>query len=140
MESCDELVTLSCRNDVAIDLGEYIDTLAHLGDIGCTNERHRNIANAVKLSMSKETTQLPSVGVAFHLDIHGIEMVVIKQYQSGTSTKSGQTTFDSLLYWFVKSQFFDKFEYCSTLTPRDNQSVLVLLPVGKIAYLKTVHA
>ena len=72
MKSGSYLIALTGCHDMAIDGGQDLDFIAqHALNIGGADESHGNIgANAFDGVDSMEAAQLPTIGVAAHLDVH----------------------------------------------------------------------
>ena len=71
MESCYQLFALPSRNDMAINLGQYLHILAHIGDVGRTDKGHwHGMVYAFYVAFYIEAAQLTSVCVAANGGIH----------------------------------------------------------------------
>ena len=63
-----------------------------------------------------------------------------KKNQAGTSTINRQAGSNRLLHRLHQSQFIQEFRLGGTLTARNNQAILWLVPILQLANLETIHA
>ena len=70
MKSRHKLITFTSRYNFSINFGKYLYSTICMADIRRSDKRHRNCCSR-KWSVSDETTQLSTIGIALHFNIHG---------------------------------------------------------------------
>ena len=71
MEGSYQLFALSGCNDVAVNLGQHLHILAHVGDVGRADKGHwHGMVDAFHVAFDKETAQLTAVCVAANGGVH----------------------------------------------------------------------
>ena len=143
-------IALPCCHDMVFNSGENLDIGRQcLVDIGGANEGHGEVRGyALDFSFCIEAAQLPAVGVAAHIDVHGTQsscawfavLLLCQKYKSGAGGENGQTPNDIAANRFHQTQFIEQSRLHSTLTAWQYKTVLRLLPVAELSYLKGVDA
>lgn len=87
-----------------------------------------------------EASELATVGITAHPEVHSAETTFGQKYHSGTCTEDRQTLEDSLTNGLVKSKFPKQTHLDRTLTARQYESILLLLPIPVLAYLECFYA
>ena len=141
VESGGELVALAGGNDMSIDSSEG---LAVVGgdclDIGCTDEGHGYLlTNASDGACGVKTAQLTTVGITTYLDVHRVQTTFGEQDHTGTGAEDGHTVEDGLADRDEESEFVEEAHLDGTLSSRQDQSILWVLPVFQLAHLKSLH-
>lgn len=148
MEGGNELVTLTGSHNLAIYHSKNLSISPHLFNIRSTDECHWDVAlDALHRSLNVETAQLATVGISQSRDVHRSNAMARlalnllgKKNQTGTGTINWQAGSNRLLHWLHQSQFIQEFRLGGTLTARNNQAILRLVPILQLANLKTIHA
>ena len=141
VESGGELIALAGGNDMSIDSSEG---LAVVGgdrlDVRGTDEGHGYLlTNASDGACGVKTAQLPTVGITTHLDVHRAQTTFGEQDHAGTGAEYGHTVENSLADWGEESEFVEEAHLDGTLSARQDQSILWVLPVFQLAHLKSLH-
>ena len=141
VESGGELVALAGGNDMSINSGEG---LAIVGgdrlDVRGTDEGHGYLlTNASDGACGVKTAQLPTVGITSHLDVHRAQTTFGEQDHAGTGAEDGHTVENGLADWGEESEFVEEAHLDGTLSSRQDQSILWVLPVFQLAHLKSLH-
>ena len=128
--------------------GKCLGICRHTVDVRRANERHWHIvANSLKMGLGIKTAELTAIGITAHVNVHCRETVgrlailcLGKHDKSGTSSKDGQSALDGFSHWSVESEIAQEFYLYCTLTTRNNESVLRLLPIAQLAHFECLNA
>ena len=148
MKGGNQLVTLAGSYNFAIYLRQNLSISPYLFNIRSTDESHWDVAlDALHRSLDVETAQLATVGISQSRDVHRSNALTRlalnllgKKNQSGTGSINRQAGSNRLLHRLHQSQFIQEFRLSGTLTARNNQAILRLVPILQLANLETIHA
>ena len=147
MEGCDKLIALTSSNNFALYFCQHFCIAPYLFNIWCTDKGHWDIAiNTFYRSLDIETTELTTIGITQGSDIHSGNTIAWfaldifgKEYQACTSTINRKSCGNGILNWLHQTKLVEKFSLCSALTTWDNKTILWLIPILKLANLKTFY-
>ena len=116
-------------------------------DVGRTDEGHGQMfADARNVTCRIETSQLSSVGIAAHVNVHraesltGLSIFLFgQQDESGASAKYGQTLENGLTDRVEESQTTQQADLGGRFATRNDERILRLLPVAQLAHLESFH-
>lgn len=147
MKGRNELVALSCGNDVSVDDGQRLGITVYLFDIWRADESHRNLTYALELSLCSEASELSPIGIAAHVDIHcryPVEILAFhalcKQYETGTRTEDRQSVLNSFPYRTKQLKVLEQLQLRCRLSAGNYQSVFGLVPVRELPHLEAFRA
>lgn len=142
MEGDSELIPLAGSYDVAVHFCQRAALVAqYLLNIRGSDESHRYVIPHFRHSADGiEASQLASVGIAAHSDVHRAEMSLREQYHTGAGAEDGQTVQDVLPDGFQKTQFPEQPHLHGALASRQYESVFPLQPVFLLPHLEALHS
>ena len=99
------------------------------------------------MSLGIEAAELTAVSVTTHVNIHCRETVgrlailcLGKHDKSGTCSEYGQSVLDGFCHRSVESEVAQELDLYSTLASRNDESVLMLLPIAQLAHFESLNA
>ena len=142
VESGGELIALAGGNDMSINGGKC---LAIVGgdrlDVRGTDEGHGYLlTNASDGACGVKTAQLPTVGITTYLDVHRVQTTFGEQDHTGTGAEDGHAVENSLTDGGEETEFVEEAHLDGTLSARQDQSILWVLPVFQLAHLKSLDS
>ena len=144
MERRNQLIALSCGNDVSADLSKNLSVTFHLINIRRSDECHRDVlTNAVHLVLRIEAAKLTTISIATYVNVHSGNTVerlsfhlLCQKDKSGTCAEYGKSVTYVVSDGLEQAQVLQKLQLHSTLASRNHKTVLGLIPVRQLANLE----
>ena len=145
-----ELRALAGGDDVPIDLGECVGARTHLDDPRRADEGHRDLAHALERTDRAEAAELPAVGVALDLNVHGGDarraLIVVgseplgEQDEPGAGREHGHALLDAAAQRLEHAELGEELALRGRLAPGEHEPVEGLLEVGGLPQLDALLA
>ena len=144
MECGNKLFALLCGNNMSVNSSKHLSIARYTLDKWGTDKCHWHIiANTFYLALHIEASKLSTIGVAAHIYIHcgyTTELLTFnslsKKYKSGTCTKYWQTVLYVRYDRLKQAKILKELKLNCTLATWNNKTILRLLPIRQLAYLK----
>lgn len=144
MERDGQLAVLACGDDMVIDRGQDFDAVANGLDVGRTDEDHRKWlfvgrCDSGNCGIGRKTTQLATIGIAAHADVHRGEVVRVEHDEAGAGAKHRHSVQNGLADGLVQRFVADDARHGGAFAARDDETAVsfrhlgtVSLPVGQV--------